>query len=100
MNAPFPAVSVTATMVEIAHALGVTKQAAQKRANSESWANEVVGTRRLYPLATLPTDVRQAVDPSWHYVIVSLKRPEPVLRSYRLVDGGIYEERVVVVGDG
>lgn len=61
MNAPLPAVSVTATMVEIAQSLGVTKQAAQKRANSESWANEVVGTRRLYPLATLPTDVRQAV---------------------------------------
>jgi proteasome lid subunit RPN8/RPN11 len=44
-----------------------------------------------------PTDVRQAVDPTWHYVIVSLKRPEPVLRSYCLVDGGIHEERVVVV---
>ena len=34
-----------------------------------------------------PTDVRQAVDPAWHYVIVSLKYEAPVLRSYRIVDG-------------
>jgi transposase InsO family protein len=61
MNAPLPAVAVTATMVEIAQALGVTKQAAQKRANSEAWPNDVAGTRRLYPLATLPADVVAAV---------------------------------------
>jgi [CysO sulfur-carrier protein]-S-L-cysteine hydrolase len=41
-----------------------------------------------------PTDVAQAPDPSWHYVIVSLKRPDPVLRSYRIVDGEIAEEAV------
>ena len=34
-----------------------------------------------------PTDVDQAPDPTWHYVIVSLKREAPVLRSYRIVDG-------------
>ncbi|MCU0270702.1 MAG: M67 family metallopeptidase [Acidimicrobiales bacterium] len=44
-----------------------------------------------------PTDVRQAVDPAWHYVIVSLRLPEPVLRSYRIVDGKIAEESVVLV---
>ena len=38
-----------------------------------------------------PTDVAQAPDPSWHYVIVSLKREAPVLRSYRIVDGNITE---------
>ena len=43
-----------------------------------------------------PTDVAQAPDPSWHYVIVSLRQPEPVLRSYRIVDGNIAEEQVVV----
>ena len=43
-----------------------------------------------------PTDVAQAPDPTWHYVIVSLKREAPVLRSYRIVDGGITEEPVVV----
>jgi proteasome lid subunit RPN8/RPN11 len=41
-----------------------------------------------------PTDVNQAPDPAWHYVIVSLKREAPVLRSYRIVDGEISEEPV------
>lgn len=41
-----------------------------------------------------PTDVKQAPDPSWHYVLVSLKDPEPVLRSYRIVDGTIDEEPI------
>lgn len=36
-----------------------------------------------------PTDVQQAPDPDWHYVIVSLKRDAPESRSYRIVDGGI-----------
>jgi [CysO sulfur-carrier protein]-S-L-cysteine hydrolase len=41
-----------------------------------------------------PTDVKQAPDPSWHYVLVSLKAAEPVVRSYRIVDGAITEEPV------
>ena len=41
-----------------------------------------------------PTDVAQAPDPGWHYVIVSLKRDAPELRSYRIVDGEISEEPV------
>jgi proteasome lid subunit RPN8/RPN11 len=41
-----------------------------------------------------PTDVAQAPDPGWHYVIVSLKRESAVLRSYRIVDGAIEEEAV------
>jgi proteasome lid subunit RPN8/RPN11 len=45
-----------------------------------------------------PTDVAQAPDPGWHYVIVSLRDEAPVLRSYRIVDGAISEERVVVEG--
>ena len=45
-----------------------------------------------------PTDVAQAPDPSWHYVIVSLRQPEPVVRSYRIVDGEISEEPVTVEG--
>ncbi len=44
-----------------------------------------------------PTDVTQAVDPGWHYVIVSLKRDAPELRSYRIVDGEITEEPVELV---
>ena len=43
-----------------------------------------------------PTDVAQAPDPDWHYVIVSLREAEPVMRSYRIVEGLITEEPVVV----
>src|SRR5258708_39970887 len=43
-----------------------------------------------------PTDVAQATDPGWHYVLVSLKYDAPVLRSYRIVDGNIAEEPVVL----
>ncbi len=41
-----------------------------------------------------PTDVAQAPDPNWHYVIVSLRDSAPSLRSYRIVDGSIEEEVV------
>ena len=41
-----------------------------------------------------PTDVAQAPDPNWHYVIVSLRDDLPSLRSYRIVDGEITEEPV------
>ena len=44
-----------------------------------------------------PTDVAQAPDPSWHYVIVGLKRDEPEVRSYRIVDGEVREEPVELV---
>lgn len=45
-----------------------------------------------------PTDVAQAPDPSWHYVIVSLRDDAPMLRSYRIVDGTVREEQVVLNG--
>ena len=41
-----------------------------------------------------PTDVAQAPDPCWHYVIVSLRDEVPMLRSYRIVGGEITEEPV------
>jgi [CysO sulfur-carrier protein]-S-L-cysteine hydrolase len=44
-----------------------------------------------------PTDVEQAPDPAWHYVIVSLKREAPETRSYRIVDGAVSEESVALV---
>jgi proteasome lid subunit RPN8/RPN11 len=43
-----------------------------------------------------PTDVAEAAEPAWHYVIVSLRHEEPVLRSFRLIDGTIAEEPVEV----
>jgi len=45
-----------------------------------------------------PTDVAQALDPGWHYVLVSLRDTHPVVRSYRIVEGVITEEPVEVPG--
>jgi len=39
-----------------------------------------------------PTDVGRAPDPTWHYVLVSLRDQEPVIRSFRIQDGRITEE--------
>jgi proteasome lid subunit RPN8/RPN11 len=49
-----------------------------------------------------PTDVAQAADqdPAWHYVVVSLRHPEPVLRSYRIAGGVVAEEPVAVEDPG
>ena len=44
-----------------------------------------------------PTDVAQAPDPGWHYVLVSLRDTHPVVRSYSIIDGEIAEESVVVL---
>jgi len=41
-----------------------------------------------------PTDVLQAPDPEWHYVLVSLRDVETVVRSFRIVDGAVREEEV------
>jgi proteasome lid subunit RPN8/RPN11 len=41
-----------------------------------------------------PTDVAQAPDPNWHYLLVSLRAEVPSLRSYRIVGGTITEEPV------
>jgi proteasome lid subunit RPN8/RPN11 len=71
------------------------------RADRDAEANgmEIIGVyhshthTEAYPSET---DVKQAPDPNWHYVIVSLKDPEPVLRSFRIVDGKITDEPVVL----
>ena len=43
-----------------------------------------------------PTDVAQAPDPGWYYVILGLKREAPESRCYRIVDGAISEVPVAV----
>lgn len=43
-----------------------------------------------------PTDVRQAPDPSWHYVLVSLVNSPPDLRSFRVVGESVEEEPLAV----
>jgi [CysO sulfur-carrier protein]-S-L-cysteine hydrolase len=41
-----------------------------------------------------PTDVAQAPDPEWHYILISLRDSLPVVRSYRIIDGVVTEEPV------
>lgn len=71
---------------------------AERDAEASGW--EIVGVvhshthTEPYPS---PTDVAQAPDPGWHYVIVSLKRESPEVRSYRIVDGSISEEPIHLV---
>ncbi len=69
--------------------------------DAESRGLEIVGVMHshthteAYPS---PTDVAQAPDPGWHYVIVSLRAEAPTLRSYRIADGDISEEVVSLIG--
>lgn len=42
-----------------------------------------------------PTDVAQAPDPSWHYVIVSLKSQKPAPRTFRIEGDTITEYSIV-----
>lgn len=43
-----------------------------------------------------PTDIAQAPDPDWHYVLVSLRDTAPTVRSWRIAGGKITEEPVVL----
>lgn len=43
------------------------------------------------------TDVAAAVDPGWHWVVISLRHFEPVVRSFRISLGGIDHEQVELV---
>lgn len=69
--------------------------------DAESKGLEIVGVMHshthteAYPS---PTDVAQAPDPAWHYIIVSLRGDAPTLRSYRIVDEAIAEEVVSIHG--
>jgi len=42
-----------------------------------------------------PTDIRQAPDPQWHYVLISLREAQAEVRSFRIADGAVVEEAVV-----
>lgn len=41
-----------------------------------------------------PTDVAQAPDPAWHYVLISLREVPATVRSFSIVDGVVNEEDV------
>jgi [CysO sulfur-carrier protein]-S-L-cysteine hydrolase len=44
-----------------------------------------------------PTDVDDAPDPAWFYVVVSLRGETATLRSYRLAEGAILEDDVEIL---
>ena len=71
---------------------------AEDEADELGWEiNAVVHSHTHSEPFPSPTDVAAAPDPSWHYVIVSLKRESPEVRSYRIVDGSVTSEPLVVV---
>lgn len=41
-----------------------------------------------------PTDVQRAPDPSWHYVLISMRNVPATVRSFTIVDGVVTEEDV------
>lgn len=48
------------------------------------------------PAYPSPTDIAQAPDPAWHYVLVSLSAADPVVRSYRIIEGSVGEEPITL----
>ena len=43
-----------------------------------------------------PTDVRQAPDPAWHYVLVSLRDVPTVIRSFRIESDTVTSEDIYI----
>ncbi|CAN5767438.1 M67 family metallopeptidase [soil metagenome] len=70
---------------------------AERDAEDRGWA--IVGVVHSHthsePFPS-PTDIAQAPDPAWHYIIVGLKRESPETRSYRIVDEVVTEELIVL----
>ncbi len=71
------------------------KEHLQVELAAEAEGLEVVGVAHSHTHSEAypsPTDVAQAPDSGWHYVIVTLKDPAPVARSFRIVGEQISEE--------
>jgi proteasome lid subunit RPN8/RPN11 len=43
-----------------------------------------------------PTDIVEAPDPDWHYLLVSLRDSHPSVRSWRIQQGKVEEEPIVL----
>lgn len=66
---------------------------AERDAEEHGW--EIVGVVHSHthtPAFPSPTDVAQAPDPAWHYLIVSLQQDAPSLRSFRIRHDEVIEE--------
>lgn len=76
---------------EIAEALALPERTARDRANKGSWSftEDVLpagGKQRLYPLATLPRDVRGTVERRRNAALLAEASPAPVAAPVRAVD--------------
>jgi proteasome lid subunit RPN8/RPN11 len=68
-----------------------------RRADDEGL--EVIGVFHSHthsPAYPSPTDIRQAPDPAWHYVLISLAVVPADVRSYSVLEGEVSEEDVHV----
>jgi proteasome lid subunit RPN8/RPN11 len=68
---------------------------------AETDGRAVIGVFHSHTVADAcpsPTDVAQAPDPSWHYVVVSLRDEVAAVGSYRIVDGLVTVEVIEVIG--
>jgi proteasome lid subunit RPN8/RPN11 len=66
---------------------------ATRRADAEGL--EVIGVFHSHTHSAAypsPTDIRQAPDPSWHYVLISLVDVPADVRSFRVIDGEVAPE--------
>jgi len=69
---------------------------ADREARANGW--EIIGVYHSHTHTEAlpsPTDIAQAPDPGWHYILVSLRLPTPVVRSFTIVDGKVAEEPLV-----
>ena len=70
---------------------------AMRHAERQGW--EIIGVFHSHTHSAAypsPTDVQLALEPAWAYVIVSLARSEPDVRVFRIADGAVDEEPLVV----
>jgi proteasome lid subunit RPN8/RPN11 len=70
---------------------------ADRDARANGW--EIIGVYHSHTHTEAlpsPTDIAQAPDPAWHYILVSLRLPTPVVRSFTIVDGEVGEEPLVL----
>lgn len=70
---------------------------AERDAEDNGW--EIIGVAHSHthsePFPS-PTDVANAPDPGWHYVIIGLKRDSAETRSFRIADGAVTEEQLLL----
>ena len=72
---------------------------ADRQAQANGW--DIIGVYHSHTHTEAlpsPTDIETAEhqDPSWHYILVSLRLPTPVVRSFTIVDGKVAEEPLVL----